>query len=566
MKARSKEQSGQVMVLVAVVLLALIGSAALLLLAGSVEWQKDQLQELADNAALDASLKIGIGCNAAQATAVIKDADDFLATRRSRTGPLILTAGTCATPYTYVDKFDGGNITATINYPYRAHQQQVEVILTLNLPISFGSVERIKNTTVTRRALAQAPAASIAALTANTIDCQPNAQMNVLGTVVARTSITRAGNCAIYAHGRFDPLSGTWSDFGNVVVSRDGQAWRGGAGVCVAGAQTGARMSICSDGFELSGTINPACATAASEYLSAPDRALNPDPCAAGVGPVSALSPAAAVLPPEPNLDPRAIATLIGSGGLQCNPLAVYPVIRVAGVTVGTGLGPVPLIDGAGYYHFRPSCYGYLDISRLPTRHAVFDPGFFYFNGSGMAGGGGVCLNGTGQLIGRDITMEFVRTSVFNSGNCTGAAGGAGNFGARPCSVQNCPPNVPPDGVANTWLAAPCLTPPDPRDAASCRGAVSWCPAEDRSCWNQLIWAPSTITGRFQVNSTGGLAWLLGSVSWPGACFWGPNAASAIDGAVSCGTFRFNAGTSNLATIGNNAGINTALSEALLVE
>ncbi|HEX7262600.1 MAG TPA: hypothetical protein VF383_00340, partial [Candidatus Dormibacteraeota bacterium] len=156
MKARSKEQSGQVMVLVAVVLLALIGSAALLLLAGSVEWQKDQLQELADNAALDATFKIGIGCNAAQATAVIKEADDFLATRRSRTGPLVFTAGTCATPYTYTDKFDGGNITATINYPYRAHQQQVEVILTLNLPISFGSVERINNTTVTRRALAQA--------------------------------------------------------------------------------------------------------------------------------------------------------------------------------------------------------------------------------------------------------------------------------------------------------------------------------------------------------------------------------------------------------------------------
>ena len=37
-----KRQSGQVMVLVAVSLLALIGSAALVLLAGSAEWQKNR--------------------------------------------------------------------------------------------------------------------------------------------------------------------------------------------------------------------------------------------------------------------------------------------------------------------------------------------------------------------------------------------------------------------------------------------------------------------------------------------------------------------------------------------
>ena len=47
---RIQQQQGQVMVLVAVALLALIGSAALILLAGSVEWQKNQVQELADSA------------------------------------------------------------------------------------------------------------------------------------------------------------------------------------------------------------------------------------------------------------------------------------------------------------------------------------------------------------------------------------------------------------------------------------------------------------------------------------------------------------------------------------
>ena len=45
---RTKAQSGQVMVLVAVALLALIGSAALVLFAGSIEWEKNRLQQLAD--------------------------------------------------------------------------------------------------------------------------------------------------------------------------------------------------------------------------------------------------------------------------------------------------------------------------------------------------------------------------------------------------------------------------------------------------------------------------------------------------------------------------------------
>ncbi len=71
MSRRGSSQSGQVMVLVAVSLIALIGSAALVLLAGSAEWQKNQLQEVADQAALEAALNIGIGCNAAEAKVVI---------------------------------------------------------------------------------------------------------------------------------------------------------------------------------------------------------------------------------------------------------------------------------------------------------------------------------------------------------------------------------------------------------------------------------------------------------------------------------------------------------------
>src|SRR5207245_10783997 len=122
---------------VAAARVALICSAALILLAGSVEWQKNQVQELADATALDSALKVAIGCDAAKANAVIAEADNFLASRRTRTGALSVTPGTCATPYKGTDTFAGG-LSATYNYPYRADQQEVEGILSLSMPVALG--------------------------------------------------------------------------------------------------------------------------------------------------------------------------------------------------------------------------------------------------------------------------------------------------------------------------------------------------------------------------------------------------------------------------------------------
>lgn len=758
------------MVLVAVALLALIGSAALVLLAGSDEWQKNQLQELADSTALDSALKVGVGCDAAKATAIITQADTFLATRRTRTGSLTVTPGTCANPYVGNDTFAGG-LTAKINYPYRAHQQQVEVILTLTLPISFGAEVGSNSTTVVRRAVAQALEGSVAAISATNLTCA-SGQVNVAGSVRVQSLITITGTCALYSHARFDAASGTYSDLGNARVYTDAQSWVGAGGTCAAGSSSGSSKAICADGVEVTGHVTPTCGTSGtSANLSAGVVAVNPNPCAAGVAaqPVAAIPTA---LPPEPNTDANAIGTLQGTGGAACVSGAAYGNIVVNGATVATGLGPVPLKDASGFYHFKPSCYGYLNVGALgggisnvqvgaesavarhfitptlgspstagtllvavvrsddtPNRFladpgwvvadfasvagqarseiwyypnnpggissvtftinpanidtvaqmsewrnvaavvpitgtktvassltatvstsaatpvanelvitadgfnenaaqainlgaswnnlandatngfgsayrldlpaavanetatstvasswsmviaafkpsaaapgsATLDPGFYYFNGSGFPGGGGICLNG-GTLLARDTTLEFVNQAGLSTGDCTPGGGaacsGVCKLGSTPCSLSACPPNVAADSPSNlTWFASPCSVAPA-GDAAACPGSA-WCPVGDRACWNLLLWAPATNTGQFAISGAVASHWLLGSIYWPGTCTDSVNGTSTIAGTLSCGTLSISAGAGAATAVGSDFGINTALVEAVLIE
>jgi hypothetical protein len=750
------------MVLVAVSLIALIGSAALVLLAGSAEWQKNQLQQLADQAALDSALKIGVGCDAAKASAVITAADNFLAAQRTRTGALAIAGGSCAGPYTGTDSF-AGSLTATITYPYKAHQQQVEVILALALPISFGGAVGQASTTVTRRAVAQQLAGSVPAISATSLTCS-SGQVNVAGSVRVQNLISGSGTCALYAHARFDATSATYSDLGNVSVYTDGQSWTA-PGTCVAGSDSGSSGAICADGFELTGHTAAACGAAATSYLSAGDKAINANPCAAGTGP-QPVAPVSTSLPPEPNLDPVAVATLQGTGGAACTAGAALVNIVIGGVTVGTGLAttPAPIRDATGFYHFKPSCYGYLNVNAVtagisnlqigaesaktsptvtatlpaasqagtllvatirsgpsataftapanwarattrnvaggshteiwyytdnpggivsaaftvpnasvaqmtewrnvatttpldasgtsasttvstsaattvandlvitdfgpavqspqtytrgagwtglvsdmpngfaseyrlnlpaavasetvtvtnattwsagiaafkPGKGAVLDPGFYYFNGSGFAGGGGICLNGA-TLLARDVTLEFVNQAGFSSGTCAAGGGvsctGACQFGSYPCSLVVCPPNLAADSPNNlTWFAAPCSNAPAAADSASCPGS-SWClPAGDRSCSNVLIWAASTNTGQLVINGAVAHAWLLGSVYWPGTCIFTDNGTSMLAGSISCGNLSLSAAVGAGTTVGSDVGLATSLVEAILVE
>ena len=775
---RRRGQSGQVIVLVAFALLALIGSAALVLVAGSVEWQKNQLQQLADQAALDAALKIGIGCNATSASAVITEADDFVATQRARTGSLSIAAGTCAAPYTGTDTFAGG-LSETVHYPYRAHQQQVEVILTLTLPISFGTEVGQTSTSVVRRAVGQQLAGSTNALTATSLSCT-GGQVNVGGSVLTQNAIALSGGCALYAHMRFDAASATYSDLGDVSVYAGGQSWTAAGGSCSAGAASGSSGAICADGSEVSGQGPVACGTSGTNaFLSAGDAAVNPNPCAAGVA-AQPGPPVSSAQPPEPDTDAAAIATLQNSaGGLlgaPCAAAGAYTTpITVSGTTVATGLGPAPVKDASGIYHFKPSCYGYIDLAsfsggitkrqvgptsaaqthfvtatmpaaslqhtllvatinspQTPNRFvapagwvsgaqvsqagsgrsevwyypdnpggissvtftvnpanistvaqlsewngvalaapldqsgtalnagstsatvstggataqagelvitadgfnkgvggqtfaagagwtsltadvpdgfaseyrldlpaavatetvtgnpaspwslsmatfkpaaagsgAALDPGFYYFNGSGSAGVGGICLNGS-RLVARDVTLEFVNQASFSSGTCAAGGGaacsGACAFGSTPCSISACPPNAPFDAASGggyTWFAAPCAS--APAGDAGC-AVASWCPTGDRACWNMLIWEAPGSTGQIAIKGSSATHWLLGSVFWAGTCTDTVNGASMIEGTVRCGTLSISAAAGARTAIGGDYGVSTALVEAVLVE
>ena len=766
-----KRERGQVLVIVAVWMLALIGSAALILLTGSVEWQRNQLQQLADGAATDSALTIGVGCTAGSASTIITQADNFLATQRTRTGSLSI-GGSCAAGYTGTDAFAGA-LSETIHYPYRGHQQQVEVILTVALPISFGNYMGASNTNVTRRAVGQQLSGSATAIRATTLSCT-GGQFNVGGTLEVSNAITLSGSCAVYAHDRFEAASSTYSDLGNVTVYANGQTWVGGGGSCAAGANSGSSNAVCADGSELSGHNATTCGTSGtSAFLTPGVAAINADPCAAGKGPVP-VPPVSTSLPPEPNTDPAAIATLRNSAGgalgSACNPAGVYPNITAGGVVVGTGLGPSPAgADASGFYHFKPSCYGYLNLASInagiarvqtgaetaksknpsltlpvastagtllvatvnsdPTAAAftapagwvsavsinqatagrveiwyypnnpggitsatfttgvnavgqltewsgvvaaspldqtgtfatatasttatistsaatavanelvitndafkigggetftpnaawtslvndrsngfgsefrldlpagvasetvtashtttwslaiasfkpaaggaVLDPGFYYFNGSGFAGGGGICLNG-GELLARDVTLEFVNQAGFSTGTCAAGGGasctgGSCRFGSTPCSLSACPPNAAADsaGGGYTWFAAPCSSAPS--GDATCPGA-SWCPVGDRACWNLLIYAPASNTGQIAIKGTAAEHWLLGSVYWPGTCTDTVNGTSTLAGTLSCGTLSVSAAAGAGIAVGSDYGINTALVQAVLVE
>jgi hypothetical protein len=205
--------------------------------------------------------------------------------------------------------------------------------------------------------------------------------------------------------------------------------------------------------------------------------------------------------------------------------------------------------------------------------NAVLDPGFYYFNGTGFAGGGGICLNG-GILLARDVTLEFANQAGFSSGTCAAGGGtacaGTCAFGSTPCSISVCPPNALADPLAplgpNTWFAAPCSQAPPATGTQDTSCSGSWCPAGDRACQNLLIYTAMGSTGQIALSGSAVHAWLLGSIYWSGACTYAVNGTSVIDGSLACGALTISAGAGAGIGAGSDFGISTATVEAILIE
>jgi hypothetical protein len=83
------------------------------------------------------------------------------------------------------------------------------------------------------------------------------------------------------------------------------------------------------------------------------------------------------------------------------------------------------------------------------------------------------------------------------------------------------------------------------------------------------MWAPAAgATGQISLIGNNNNAWLRGTVNWSTAatCTIQTNGTSTIAGALACGSLTISAGVGAATSVGGDAGINTALVEAVLIE
>ena len=516
----ARRQSGQAFVIVAGGMIAILAMTGLILMSGTAYWDRRNLQTLADSAALAASLKVGLACSPTEATAAINEADRVIALAL---GPATSStvSGTCSSRYTGTYTYPG-NYAATYGFPYQGDNTKVEVnvsqVAAFQLAPFIGQGSGTIRARAVAKRLAGTPATTFAIFGRDSVSCQGASQIVAQGSIYSRNAPGGAGNCKIRATALKDSAN-NYLDFGNFVSYADGFNW----GSCGPGSGN----NFCADGYQLAGHSagSVVCGTTTvSQYLDLAQLPLNPDPCTA--------SPP----PPAPDLayprypDPNVSAPNPTTG--LCQPSSVYPAASVS------------YADGSGWGHYVQGCYSTLDAT---GQQAVLDPGFYFFNGSG------VCLGGSGRLLGQDVTLEFAGGANFTSLQCglSGACGSSCGFGADPAQ----PSPDPSATVPMTWFSAPTST-------------SSWCTS---ACPSQgiLIYSAPTSGGSFLVKGPAEASWLKGSIFWPnGDCTWWANGTSTIYGQLVCANVRLQGGavsTGAGVTFGPDV-INRQAEEAALVE
>ncbi len=506
-----------------------------------------QTQELADAAALAAGVMIP--CSGQNAYAAV----DALVSRQLDASTLLSQArspcGSSSSSWTRTYP-DGTRVTAT--YPYRDDSHFEVEVVSPEVPLLLGAVLKAVPTRLTARAVSQnggvTTALNYALYAENGIDCAGSYTTNVYGSIYSGALIS---NCSIYAHASLDG-----SDSGTIVVYPPNQQWSQGGGYCLPGRAIS--NVLCADSYEMSSNQ---CAPGSTQFL-------------AGSGSCPSWSPSAPDLtqfaPPEPNTDASVLATI---GGTACDPngtASTYTPLKIKSNVIGrmarqTGTNK-PSVDSAGYYHFYPGCYGWLDVSLVQKADksagsvVVFEPGFYYFSGyydasadgqggQGPGTAGGLCLGGGTQLVGRDVVFEFTS----RSGAATGLSTSTCDLSptSSTSSKLGADPLLPLSdaGTSYSYLSAPCDVSANPRCPLP-SGYRSWCPTTDRACNALLVWAPPgppvssvpVINGTFYAK--GASQWLYGTVYWPGACQWTANGTTTLVGQLVCASAALQGGAS----------------------
>jgi hypothetical protein len=241
-----------------------------------------------------------------------------------------------------------------------------------------------------------------------------------------------------------------------------------------------------------------------------------------------------------------------------------------------------PYKDASGYWHLRPGCYGWLDLSLIASSQGgdvIFDPGFYYFSGyyqpSDSTAGGGLCLNGGMNALGNDVEFEFAGTSSMSNSTCslTPTKSTSSTFGLAGTTVTD-------GGVTYGPLSAPC-NPSVSGSTCPLPTGSSWCTSTDPACYGLLVWAPPgpvngltlpQVQGEFfdkgptQAGTTQSA--LYGTVFWPGTCQWSANNVGSLTGQLECQNINMQGGkvSSGVSIHYSGSGNNNTPSDSGLTE
>jgi Putative Flp pilus-assembly TadE/G-like len=583
---RHRHQRGQAVVVVSAAMIALLAMLALVLMGGSLYWERRHLQELADSGALAGSIQAGGLCSLAQAQTVANGARNVLEAQLGPASPPSVTGGCTAPGYVFTYTFTNG-ATAAVNWPYSGGQNdKVGVTMRHSMGLQLAAFVG-SSATVVASAVAQASnfksPLNYAVFAYDGVTCGGSSVNFIRGSVYSGTTIDTS--CGWYVE---EVKNGsTFIDYGDILAYDTQPGWERGGGQCLGTGPVG--NAICADGYEISGHPTATCATnypAGTEYVDTGQLVPiggvvpNPKPCPGISVPAPSWS-----LTPDPNSGPSALnqngapcpvggASISDTSYPQVNvPGGRGPVARASNGNVTPRAVPAPTLGPDGLYHFHPGCYAWIDVANVPGGTAVLDPGFYHFNGfyvpsgknadpSAVAAGGIALATSNSRILGRGVTLEFANpaggASSFSGSQIEPAQGNPSACGGGQSCYMGADPAAPVAGY--TYFSAPCSS-NDPSLDSRCPTSTvpSWClqvgtsssgsPVYDLSCYDVLVWAPpppgppAPIGGSLWFKGQGSYEWAYGIIQWPGNCGWSANGSSVLIGELICDTVSIQGGT-----------------------